>query len=450
MRKMLVIAGREYNAAVRTKSFVISLLILPLLIGGSVLVQYLLKDQVDLEPKRFGVVDRTPGQRLLAAIEAAAGERNSQGIFDPQTKRQTLPPFLIEGIGPSSDTRAARDGQRYELSERVRNEELVGFLEIGGGVYAFGPSSAAPGAPVENLVVRYQSNSPTYDAFYRWVTPVVNRAVKSSRYKDAGLPPETIEAVQRDVPLITKGLSKLNPETGKIEEARDENEVASILVPGGLGMLMFMLTLIGATPFMQGVVEEKMQRIAEVLLGSVRPFELMMGKLLGLVGISITLAAVYLGGAYWAALHYGFDQFLSPYVLFWFLVYLVFAVLMYGALFIAVGAACTDLRETQNMLWPVMVVAMLPMFVWLNVAKEPNSSFSTMASFVPTATPMLMLVRLAVPPGIDWWQPALGVLGVLALTLVLVYAAGRIFRVGILLQGKGASPRDLVRWVIRG
>ncbi|MEX0714232.1 MAG: ATP-binding cassette domain-containing protein [Pirellulales bacterium] len=177
---------------------------------------------------------------------------------------------------------------------------------------------------------------------------------------------------------------------------------------------------------------------------------IMMGKLLGLVGISITLAAVYLGGAYWAALHYGFDQFLAPYVLFWFLVYLVFAVLMYGALFIAVGAACTDLRETQNMLWPVMVVAMLPMFVWLNVAKEPNSSFSTIASFVPTATPMLMLVRLAVPPGIAWWQPALGVLGVLALTLVLVYAAGRIFRVGILLQGKGASPRDLVRWVIRG
>jgi ABC-2 type transport system permease protein len=93
---------------------------------------------------------------------------------------------------------------------------------------------------------------------------------------------------------------------------------------------------------------------------------------------------------------------------------------------------------------------MIPLFVWLNVAREPTSTFSTVTSFMPTATPMLMLLRVAVPPGVPWWQPALGLVLMLATTLIFVYAAGRIFRVGILMQGKGASARDLARWVIRG
>jgi ABC-2 type transport system permease protein len=210
------------------------------------------------------------------------------------------------------------------------------------------------------------------------------------------------------------------------------------------------LILVGATPLMQGVVEEKMQRIAEVLLGSVEPFDLMMGKLLGLVGVSVTLAGFYLSGAYWALNHYGYGNLVSPEVLAWFLVYLVLGVLMYGSLFIAVGAACTDLRETQAMLWPVMLLAMVPLFVWVNVVQEPNSAFSTFASFLPNATPMLMLVRVAVPPGVAWWQPAVGMIGVLAATLVCVYVAGRVFRVGLLMQGKGATPRELVRWVFQG
>jgi ABC-type Na+ efflux pump permease subunit len=123
---------------------------------------------------------------------------------------------------------------------------------------------------------------------------------------------------------------------------------------------------------------------------------------------------------------------------------------MYGALFIGVGAACSDIRDTQTMLWPVMLLAMLPLFVWINVAKEPTSTFSTVTSFIPTATPMLMIIRIAVPPGIPWWQPALGLVLMLITTVVCLYLAGRIFRVGILMQGKGASIRDLARWIVRG
>ena len=92
----------------------------------------------------------------------------------------------------------------------------------------------------------------------------------------------------------------------------------------------------------------------------------------------------------------------------------------------------------------------LPMFIWINVVREPNSPFATAVSFFPFATPMLMIVREAVPPGIAWWQPAAGIVLVLLTTTACVWAAGRIFRLGILMQGKGANLGQLVKWVVRG
>jgi ABC-type Na+ efflux pump permease subunit len=126
------------------------------------------------------------------------------------------------------------------------------------------------------------------------------------------------------------------------------------------------------------------------------------------------------------------------------------AALMYGSLFIAIGAACTDMKETQNLLWPVMLLACLPMFVLGNVLQEPNSAVATSLSFFPFATPMLMILRLSIPPGVAVWQPLLGVVLVLATTLLCVWAAGRIFRVGILMQGKGAKLGEMLHWVFRG
>jgi ABC-2 type transport system permease protein len=473
MRKAFVIAVREYNAAVRTKSFLISLVVLPVLIGGAGFMQWMLRNQVDTAEKRFAVIDRTPGETLVASLKSASEIWNKAGILD-ESGRQVRPTFVIERVAPSADRPEAIDEQRFDLSERIRKESLFAFLEIGERVlepaplaqkHSPGPLAMAErpkgldakdGTPPASLTsndrfaIRYQSASPNFDAFRHWAKPVLDEAIGKARCAALGLPADKVQAAVQPAPLLTKGLTRRNPASGQLEEARDENPIVSFLVPGGLLVLMFMLILIGSTPLMQGVVEEKMQRIAEVLLGSVQPFDLMMGKLLGLVGVSVTLAAVYLSGAYWALNHYGYADLISAQVLAWFMVFLVLGVLMYGSLFIAVGAACTDLRETQAMLWPVMLLAMLPMFVWTNVVREPNSAFSTVASFLPNATPMLMLVRVAVPPGVAWWQPVVGMVGVLAATMACVYAAGRIFRVGLLLQGKAASPRELLRWVFQG
>ncbi len=467
MRKIVVIARREYKAAVQTRAFLISLVVLPILIGGSVLVQWFLKGQVDTSEKKFAVVDRTPHEQLAVILTGAADVWNKSRI--DQSGKATQPAFVVEKVTPGGETREALLQQRFELSERVRKGTLFGFVEIGSRVLdvptTFPAPAVVPTHRMRNsddlfaassstaedpLAIRYQSNSPAYETFRNFAGPVINLAIREARYAAQGLPADKVRAASQSVPLMNKGLTRRNAQTGQLEEGRDENPIISLLVPGGLLMLMFLLILLGATPLMQGVVEEKMQRIAEVLLGSVRPFELMAGKLLGLVGVSVTLAAVYLSGAYWAANHYGYADLIPVEAMAWFLVFLVLGVLMYGSLFITVGAACTDLRETQAMLWPVMLMAMVPMFVWLNVVQEPTSTFATVASFLPNATPMLMLARVAVPPGIPWWQPAVGVIDVLAATLACVYAAGRVFRVGLLMQGKAATPRDIARWIFQG
>jgi len=217
-----------------------------------------------------------------------------------------------------------------------------------------------------------------------------------------------------------------------------------------LMMLMVMVVMIGASPLMQSVLEEKMQRIAEVLLGSVTPFQLMFGKLLGMTGVSLTIATVYLIGAFYALLRAGYGGFFPAEVVWWFALYLILAVFMYGAMFIAVGAAVTDMKEAQSILTPVMLLIFSPLFIWPNVIKEPHATFSVVASLFPPATPMLMLIRQAVPPGVPLWQPLLGFVLVTLMTLATVFAAGRIFRIGILMQGRGAKVGEMMRWIIRG
>ncbi|HEY7313812.1 MAG TPA: ABC transporter permease [Gemmataceae bacterium] len=431
MRKMLVVAVREYLAAVRTKAFVISLIVMPILMGGSAFMQWLLRDIRDTTPKTFAVVDRTPGEQLRKEIEEIAAQHND-------------PPFKIERVTPSE----ARDEQRAELSERVRKGDYFGFLDI--GAHVLEPASAETESE-ESHCIRYQSNHPTNRAFTQLMETKLVPKVQEIRFARERMHGslQQVRAVMQPVKIESKGLTRRN-DRGEIEDATPQTLLAPVLVPLGLLILMFMVIMMSATPLMQGVVEEKMQRIAEVLLASVRPFDLMLGKLLGMSAVSLTITTVYLGGLYWAAHHYGFHDYVSPAVLAWFLVFQALAALMYGSLFIAIGAACTDMKETQNLLWPVMLLACLPMFVLGNVLQEPNSAVATSLSFFPFATPMLMILRLSIPPGVAVWQPLLGVVLVLATTLLCVWAAGRIFRVGILMQGKGAKLGEMLHWVFRG
>lgn len=446
MRKMLVIAAREYLAAVRTKTFIIGLVILPVMMGGSILLQWLLRNVVDTRDKHFVLVSHAAPARLIDHVKGEIVKYNGQ-VVDATTGRQLKPRFLV-GVEDARKTSAEQDQRRLQLSDLTRSGALVGFMDITPA--ASSKETASVAEPHVQVLLRYHTNRPAFTDFSTLVERAVqefSRGELSAKHK---LTPAQTQALVEPVTIEKKGLVHKDATTGRIEESSKQGQFAPLIVPAVLMMLMFMVILMTATPLMQGVVEEKMQRIAEVLLGSVRPFELMMGKIVGMVGVSLTIAAVYLGGAYWAAHYYGFAEHIGFELMIWFVVFQALAGLMYGSLFIAVGAACTDMKETQNLMWPVMLLACLPIFLLGNVIREPNNAVVRGLSFFPFATPALMIARVSSPPGIPWWEPALGAAGVLATTILCVYAAGRIFRVGLLIQGKGARLGQIAHWVLRG
>ena len=445
MRKVMVIAVREYKASVKTKAFILSLVLMPVLMIGSIVVQRFMKDKVDTTTKTFAVLDQTG--RLFDSVAQEATRRNNGTVEDGigiykgsgNERKKVKPEFAVQIAQVTQDD---SDRMVLELSDQVRDKKLFGFVIVGRDVIT-------PGEDAGSASIKYYSNSPNYREFQRWIDPVLNNRIRSLRFESADLDPALIQAAIRSMPVANLGLVSLD-ENGEITEAQETNRVAGMLVPFGIMMLMFMVIMVGAQPLLHSVLEEKMQRIAEVLLGSVSPFKLMMGKLLGTVGVSLTIATFYLVGAYWAAHSAGFGQFFPASLVWWFIVFQVMAVLLYGSIFIAVGAAVADMKEANSMVTPVMMFVVAPMFVWMNVVKEPMSTSSLLMSLFPPATPMLMTLRLSVPPGIPLWQPLLGVALVMVTVCLIVFASGRIFRVGILMQGKGANIREMLRWVFRG
>jgi ABC-2 type transport system permease protein len=438
MRKVIVVAKREYQSAVKTKAFLIGLLMMPLIFGGSIVIQRLLRGSVDTKDRRIAVADYTG--RLFEVIESAAQQHNESAIYEGESadRKQVRPRFVVDKVETS-----AEDAGRLSLnlSNRVRKNEIMAFVIIGPGALDTGgnPSSA----------ITYHSNTPTYDDLRQWLSLTLNERIQQSRLQAANLDPKIVREVTQRVAVGNLGLVKMD-ESGNITQAQQANVPASILVPFALVFLMFMVVMATATPLMNIILEEKTHRIAEVLLGSISPFQLMLGKLMGIVGVSLTMAAVYLIGGYAAISRAGYAEYFPWNLLGWFLVFLVLSVLMYGSIFIAIGAAVTDMKEAQSLMSPVMILVIFPMIVSQSLLREPNSSLSLAMSLFPPATPMLMIVRQAVPPGIPLWQPILGVTLVVLTSLLCVFAAGRVFRVGILMQGKGANLTEMIRWALRG
>jgi len=197
------------------------------------------------------------------------------------------------------------------------------------------------------------------------------------------------------------------------------------------------------------VIEEKMSRISEVLIGSITPFQLMMGKLIGGAGASIVLAAIYIAGGLAVAQYWGgYASVVTPALVGWFLLFLVMALFIFGSMFVAIGAACSDLKDSQNMMTPVMLLIMLPVFTSATVLRAPDGMTSTVLSLIPTAAPFLMMLRISLQPGPPLWQVVASVAMMAGTVLMVVWGAGKIFRTGLLMQGKSATIGEVLRWVM--
>jgi ABC-type Na+ efflux pump permease subunit len=214
-------------------------------------------------------------------------------------------------------------------------------------------------------------------------------------------------------------------------------------------IVMFMAIMSNAQHLINATIEEKISRISEVLLGSVSAFELLAGKLLGIVGVSFVLAFVYLAGGIYSLIQFGRPDLIDPGLMLWFVVFLLCASLLFGSLFQALSSACSDLKDAQHLLQPAMMILMLAYLASFIVLRAPDSPLAVALSFVPLTTPFAMMLRLALPPGPPLWQLLLSVVMLVSVTALAVWVAGRIFRVGLLMQGKPPNLPELLRWIGR-
>jgi ABC-2 type transport system permease protein len=438
-RKIWIVAATEFGSAIRTKSFVISLLVLPIIMGLSIGLQRFVSKRVDTQPRTFAVVDRTGA--LYPAIERAARVYNEHAV-DPSGKavRPRLEP-----------SQAAAEGTpELDLSDRVRRGELDAFVVIpAGALEAPAPGSAKPAA------MEYYSDNPNDDVVRNWLTGMVNAEVRTRRFRAAGMDESLADRLNQPVGLDNLGLVRraasataAGPGAPAATTAEKVDRVRTTAVPAVLLFLMFMLIMSTTPQLLNSVIEEKMSKISEVLLGSVTPFELMMGKLLGNTGIAAVMAVLYVSGAYAIAAYYGYADAVSGGLMAALALYLVLAILLYGSLFMAVGSACSDLKDAQSLMMPVMILSMLPLFIWTAVVANPSSALSVGMSLFPPASPYLMLMRLAMRPSPPAWQVGLSIIGTALTAVFCVWAAAKIFRTGLLMQGKAPSYRELVRWVM--
>jgi ABC-2 type transport system permease protein len=438
MRKALKLARREYKAAVHTKGFLIGLLIAPIFMGGSFLAMVLLKDRVDTTDRTVAIVDRSG--IVAEALAEAAEKRNAGDIYDEDTGKKNKPAYLIEIVEPDEKD---PDGQRLRLSDRVRSRDLHAFIEVGPGVLH-------PRDDPEAATISYYAKNAAMHDLRQWAGWPINEHLRMLRMAEAGIEGSRVGDLFDFVPVEGLGLVSVDDETGEIRQAARSSEAEALGVPFAMVMLMFIMMLIAAIPQLSAVMEEKTHRIAEVLLGSVTPSELMAGKILGSLAVSLTASAVYVIIGVLALGRMGMAERIPYYILPWFFVYMVTAMVMLGSTMVGLGSACNDAKEAQSITPVAMLPIIVPMFVMVPIVQYPNSTFATWLSLLPPFTPMVMLLRQASQAGIPGWQPVVGVAGMLAYTALAVWAAGRIFRVAILMQGQPLKLGKVVRWALRG
>jgi ABC-2 type transport system permease protein len=434
MHKILTIALREYREAVKTKGFLITLIMMPVLMGGSTVISILTQSKVDTSDKNIVIIDHSG--LFPESLQQSVERHNEFEIFKAETHEKVKPAFNVEFVEPDNENLIK---QKIELSDRVRAKELYGYFEIGRSVLH-------PDRDPENSFVRFYSESSILDETGNWFSNPINNHLRELRLSEMHLPSDSTKELFYWAGIENLGLLKMDANTGEIKDAQKTNVIRSILIPYVIAMLIFMMVIMTSMPLITAVLEEKMERIAEVLLATVTPFQFMAGKIIGSTSVSLTTAVIYVVGGVVTVQLLGGSDFIPYNLIPWFFLYLVFFLIMAGSIMTALGSACNDNKDAQNLSFPAMLPILLPIFVIMPVLRSPTGSFATFISLIPPFTPILMLVRQATPATIPAWQPYAGLAGVILFTLFSVWIGARIFRTGILMQGQKPTLANLIKY----
>jgi ABC-2 type transport system permease protein len=444
VKKPWAVFKREYLQAVRKKSFLIMTVLTPFLFGALMIIPSALAVK-GVGEKTVAVVDGTG--RLAAAVaeglRAAPADdpgRDAAGSLErPGRGRRAALPGNVRAEYVSAAGRDPKEAARPYL-DRLHTEKAGERLD---GVFV------VPGKAFEDpsLTMTYYSRSSTDLIVQERLGRVVNRALERERLTGRGLNPAEIDALLRDLHVDAVQLTK-----GGEEKAGGEMNFLAGFV---FVLLIFIPVLIYGQEVMRGIIQEKTDRVVEILISSMTPFELLSGKILGMAAVGLTQIAIWvaMGGAFaaWgataaAAAGVNLGQFLRPTLAVWFLVFFVLGYLINVCIYAVGGSIVNSEKEAQQVLGPVIIVMMLPWFLVMPIIMNPDSTLSTVLSLIPVYTPITMFIRILVsePP---LWQVGLSVVLAAATILGFFWVTAKIFRLGLLAYGKRPTIPELWRWL---
>ena len=419
MRKIWAVIRREFVERIRSKWFWFSALLGPVFFGAMIVVPVLFAGAGGT--RRIAVVDATTG---------AFGERVAAGLRHGKIFRATRVP--------------AGAGVVDSLTQLVGAKQLDGFLILTDAV-------------VETGTAEYRASNVSSFRDVAELQDVLARLAMAARLERQGVDPALVGRAQLRISLETK---KISGSTTTGESAAQSFALAYVM-----GVVLFLVITIYGVNVMSSVVEEKTTRIVEVLVSSLRPFQLMIGKVLGVGAVSIFQFVLWglgaklllsqrqallagVGGAEEARQVFQMPH-LSAATLGVFLGYFLGGFFLYSAMYAAVGAMSSNEQEARQAQQPVMFLLMIAYVSMFGLTNNPESTYAVTLSLIPFTAPIAMPVRWAastVPAG------ELGAsLGLLAAGIVAVtWMAARIYRVGILMTGKRPNIKELVRWVRAG
>jgi len=429
MHNIFIIAKREYLERVRTRSFVIMTLFIPLLMFGVIAVPTMLANRRSNEIKRMVVVagDRDTAEMIRSRIEQRQDQEKSGGKGGVKLdQKRSLPPtnFTVE-----VNTNTA-DSERAALTAEVKDKKLDAFLW------------ATPDA-IKARKLDFVTNDVSSFIDNRVFGPAVNDALRRSALKSKGLNEEEIESSLQSVEVAPQSpLGKNAP-----------NPQVMFIATLGMVMVMYVTVLLYGVNVMRSILEEKTSRIMEVMLSIASAKDLMAGKILGVgavgltqVGIWVLTAGIFSSSALVASAGL-IKGVLSVKLLLYFGVFFLLGYVLYSTLCAAVGSMVNSEQEAQQMQFLVMMPMILSVIFIVNIFQHPSSPIAMFGSFFPFTAPLVMFSRIAIQPETPWWQIAASIALMIATIYGMVWLCGRIYRVGILMYGKKPNLPEIMKWI---
>jgi len=448
MSKISLIIQREYNQRVRKRSFILTTIITPLLLVAIMVVPILMAGMSSSDTKTIVVTDESG-----KIAEKLTNDGNANFINTDQSYQQ------------------ASAAEEYK--------DAYGFLVIGSNVVS---------DPSDLKLYTRGSSTMTLEGS---ITRQISSIVEQERIESFNIP--QLDSIMHSVharALLTTYQISAPGELGSGDSGSEKasSSAASMAIAYLTGFMIYLFIFLYGAMVMQGVIEEKSSRIIEVIVSSVRPFQLMMGKIIGIALVAVTQVFIWivLIGVFFAAAQATFladvladpsvvaqstgmmgDQAsqiasnLSPQtaniirsifnpgyifaLLGGFLVFFVGGYLLYAAMFAAIGSAVDNAADTQQLQLPLTIPLILAMLVMVNVMQNPHSAMAFWFSIIPFTSPIVMMARL--PYGVPIWEFALSATLLYGTFLATTWLAGKIYRVGIFMYGKKPSLKELIKWL---